>query len=82
MCIRDSSKADATSLSIDRIAKLVSLSCVIVDLKLLCISFSLLNDLSHDATDTGIVRRSLSAMTKVLYASNPIADMYSIIRYL
>jgi hypothetical protein len=67
---------EATSFSIERIARFVNLSCDIIDHKYDFISFSLLKECSHDATETGNVNRIRRAVAKVLYASNPINEMY------
>ena len=60
--ISDGSNFSTTSCSIDRIANPISLSCVMVDLEKVFISFSLENSLSPDATVTGRVKSIRSAV--------------------
>jgi hypothetical protein len=51
------STEDATSFSIERVAKFVNLSCDIADRRYDLISFTLLKERSHDATETGNVNK-------------------------
>jgi hypothetical protein len=51
------SMEDATSFSIERIARFVNLSCGIVDRRYDFISLILLKERSHDATETDNVNR-------------------------
>jgi hypothetical protein len=67
---------EAISFSIERIARFVNLSYDTVDRRYDLISFILLKESSHDATETGNVHRILRAAAKVLYVSNPVDEMY------
>jgi hypothetical protein len=51
------SMEEATSFSIERIARFVNLSCDILDRRYDLISFILLKERSHDATESGNVNR-------------------------
>jgi hypothetical protein len=64
----------ATSFSTERLARFVNLSCDIVDRRYDLISFILLKERSHDATEMSTESEELFA--KVLYAINLIDRMY------
>jgi hypothetical protein len=70
------SMEETTLFSIERAARFVNLSCDIADRRYNLISFILLKERSHDATETGNVNSIRRAVAKVLYASNPIDEMY------
>jgi hypothetical protein len=71
------SMEEATSFSIEGIARFVNLSGDTVDHRYDLISFILLKERSHDAMETGYVNRIWRAVAKVLYAYSPFREKSS-----